>query len=1195
MYKKIVGIVILVNIVLTTIIPTTILSSPSDDPWWDKDYDFRKLINTSVNTSLERAIYQPIDVNIKFDNPCWVKDENLHSIRVVFQDENGFKHLESQIYNLNFKESEIIDSCNLVFLIPEESNGNEKYYVYYDDDSKPSPEYDDHVGVGEDSYNYGKIPGINFKSLYFKIIQDGYIVYAVNKEASGLDLVVSQQVEKIKDKTEDIDKPDKAEFSLSLACAYYYKKQGKMQAISSWDVLKNKKIIVDGNLMVKVGIVSESGDGHLKTTTIYKYYYCPTDDKKIFMSVKHEVNKPNLPKGPDSDFTYCLFICKKIKSQSIEELNFGSVPPYLYYYSEDDTIKQVDIDQFPERGGYQQNIGLKDDVDLGITPWFSVGEGETGRADAVILDSNEVVKSGTDERDGVSLQIFENNIDYPGIDINAAQIYLGKNVYEGEEEPDHMIPEDYVVEFNAVFFTTKNGGIKAVQQEAKIFKDLIKNQPSKDENESDGQEEIETYDLTVYTRFSPSFPFGSFLSPLYGCNVSYLTAELYKENEQKDSGIGSVSRLSLNKDFIDNASDMTPLEILKNFFIIFDWENKSFYKKYRFTDVEPGRYLIKIFRENPIFKNEREFIGYKIVNVENDMSTQIDCKREGKLKISFFDQNNNGIENVKTFLKKGNIIISSGESNANGKAILKAPCGLSEEYTLNSTYKGFLINEEEIKLGLITKYIPIEKSESFDVYDFKINVKDSKGDAPSFDFDFKLTSKDMAVPVTLSPDVESNGTYEFKKLYPADYDLIIKYNSFKINETIEIKKDESLSIELYDFKTNIVDSWNLSPDVILDVSLKSLDFEINAVNIGNKISNKTYLFSNLYPGDYRLRINYKIFGLEEDFTIPHQETTVMFPAEFNLTTIVYDSHGNLLENAKIKVSREGKEKEGITNESGVLVLLIPPGTYHLEIFFDDELIAQRNIELITGNDLSIVTTNEPVLSYVVIILSVILIVGFLLICFLRKRLKLFLKILAISLAFIAIVTPWWAMEGSTSNPEMETSTKLYVVPPAMVDITKNSNVTAGGLTPLKEELKQDVNLIFATVEVTFISIIDLLPKLIIIGVLFLISSIILNIYLKKKLSVLFFFLSILILLGSIIVFTYAMSILTTTSFGGFFGSGNIDVLIPGENMYVTMKSSWGPGIGYYLLILTNVILIFIFIFKIKNQFIDIIKRILPKK
>ena len=1187
MYKKIVGIIILANIFLSIVIPTTVSPTPADDaPWWDTDWKFREPINITINTSLEGANWQPIDIFIKFDNPCWAKDELEHSIRVIFQDDNGFIELDSQIYNLSFTNEEIIGSCNLIFLIPEESHGDEIYFIYYDDKSKPAPDYENHVDIGENSYNLNPLPGLVFESSFFEIIQDNYIVYAINKEGSGLDETISQQVEKIVDKTEEI-KPNKVEYGVSLGGIYYYKKNNVIESISSDKNLVDYWKIIDGNLMVKVGIISESEDGQIRTTVIYKYYYCPTEDKKIYMNVRHELVKPPLPKGPGADFTFLLFICNKIKSVSIEDLNFGMIPSYLYYYNDEERIKPYKISKYPGSENYVQYIGLKDDQDLGSIPWFSVGEGETGRADAVIFDSNNVVKSGADERDGISIQLFEiNKYNYPGLGSRFVNVFLGKNVYEGNEAPDESIPDDYIVEFNALFYTTKSGGIKAVEEEAKMYQELIKYQPSEEQNETDDQKEIEKFNLTAYVHFAPSFPFGSLISGPFGINVSYISAELYNENQMKSSG--AVSRIPIGDNIPDSFEGMKLLDIIR----LLDCENRSFFKKISFKDREPGKYLIKIFRENPLLKKDREFIGYKIIELNKDMEVHINCKREGKLSLSFFDQNNNVIENVKTCFKKGNIIIASSESNSNGKSILKAPCGINENYILNATYKGFLISENEIKLGLVNSIIDKKQSFNFDVYDFTIDFKDSKGATPSFNVDFDLTSNEMVVPVTLNPDMESNDAFVFKKLYPATYDLFIIYNNFKIKEIIKIQQDDTLKINLHDFKTTIKDSWNLSPGTNLDVTLKSLDFEKNPVLSAESLSKGNYLFSNLYPGNYSFRINYIAFNLEKKFNIPHNDETIIFPAEFNYTAIVFDSHGNLLENAKVNLSRDEKSVQKFTNENGEAVFSIPPAVYNLTIYYDSNFIAERKIEVLNERTNSIVTINEPLLTYVVIALAIIFVILFGAVSFRRKNLIFFLKILAISLAIIAIVSPWWAIDGSSSNPPLEKSTKLFLVPPTMVDITKDTNITAGDLIDLDGSLKQEVDILFAKVDVTFESVIESLSKAIAIGVIFVLFSMILNIFSKKRLPILSLFIAIIILLGSIIVFSYALSIFTNTTVGSLIGNGEFDVSVPGEKADITLSNSWGLAEGFYILLFSIVILMILFIYNIKNPILRIFKKIL---
>jgi hypothetical protein len=73
---------------------------------------------------------------------------------------------------------------------------------------------------------------------------------------------------------------------------------------------------------------------------------------------------------------------------------------------------------------------------------------------------------------------------------------------------------------------------------------------------------------------------------------------------------------------------------------------------------------------------------------------------------------------------------------------------------------------------------------------------------------------------------------------------------------------------------------------------------------------------------------------------------------------------------------------------------------------------------------------------------------------------------------------------------------------------------------------------------------------------------------------------------SLIIFVYAFSQLTQVGVGSFMGSGNLDVTIPGEIEQTAISCSWGPGLGFYLLIPSLILLILtLFIKKIEKKFI----------
>ena len=95
MYKRLIGCLLLANIILSILVPSTI--STDNSQWWDENWSFRQEISIPINTTSTHTHYQPIDIFIEFDNPCWAKNEKEHSVRVIFQ-ENG--NLKAQIEEL---------------------------------------------------------------------------------------------------------------------------------------------------------------------------------------------------------------------------------------------------------------------------------------------------------------------------------------------------------------------------------------------------------------------------------------------------------------------------------------------------------------------------------------------------------------------------------------------------------------------------------------------------------------------------------------------------------------------------------------------------------------------------------------------------------------------------------------------------------------------------------------------------------------------------------------------------------------------------------------------------------------------------------------------------------------------------------------------------------------------------------------
>ena len=149
------------------------------------------------STSIKQAIYQPIDIRIDFENDCYGKDEYNHSIRVGCDIGSEIIELESQIYDLEIENNKIISS-SLVFLIPEEADGSEKYFVYYDSKETESVSYTDHVKVSETHYFYEPISGQVIDFDCYEFFDGEELVYIIIQKGELLGNPIAQNAAKLK-------------------------------------------------------------------------------------------------------------------------------------------------------------------------------------------------------------------------------------------------------------------------------------------------------------------------------------------------------------------------------------------------------------------------------------------------------------------------------------------------------------------------------------------------------------------------------------------------------------------------------------------------------------------------------------------------------------------------------------------------------------------------------------------------------------------------------------------------------------------------------------------------------------------------------------------------------------------------------------------------------------------------------------
>ena len=138
----------------------------------------------------------------------------------------------------------------------------------------------------------------------------------------------------------------------------------------------------------------------------------------------------------------------------------------------------------------------------------------------------------------------------------------------------------------------------------------------------------------------------------------------------------------------------------------------------------------------------------------------------------------------------------------------------------------------------------------------------------------------------------------------------------------------------------------------------------------------------------------------------------------------------------------------------------------------------------------------------------------------------------------------------------------------MVSFTANENLSSGELSSLDQR---------------FVSVINYLPLMIFVGIICIIGCMILPRLNKTKLSFLARVGAIIIFIGSVVLFFVAMSLLSNVTVGSVFGTGDVEISIPGEDMYQTLNCIWGLNIGYYLVCFSIILLIIEFILYLKRK------------
>ena len=808
---------------------------------------FKQEITIPIDTSLEEARFQPIDTRIMFDNSCWAQNETKHSVRVSYEDGSGITEIDSQIYDLEYSDNSHITACSLVFLIPEEANGKEKYYVLYDGSETSSPEYVDHLSFEDAHYFYEPISGQVIDFDYYKIFQDEYIIYGILQKGEILGNGVSNSIARLK--------PEQTEFETTnmdqlIPLYMSYSTDGESEwAGSAWATTVSKNVLIDGNLMIRFKIEGVSPEGVIKTDNIYTYYYCPTSVKRMDIDVYHEVLETTEITGDKQrDPSYAALATFKARSATIEKMNIGDILPSLHFYAEDGSIKEYSVPSDPNTEKAEWILSSTDDANVGDKAWICMDDPSTGKAHGLVFESNTGFLEGAE--DGLQVKAStKQHVKLPGLEADAGDVFATRNSYEGGKH-DTSLPKGMNVAFNMEVITFQTEGYEAVDKESEIYQKLVVERPITRGNESiEEEEETEKYSLTAYVHLAPSFPLGSMLSAVVGKNFSYVSAELYKDDSFASSGsIGRLALASMDLDFEGKNLIQTVKAVLG----LFDWKNASLFKKISFPGLEAGSYLIKIYKENQLFGKERQYVGFTLVELEGDSSTHIYCRPEGKLQASIVDQESNGVENVRLSLLRDDVIIEGALSDKNGSVSLNAPCYPRIPYTLHIVYQGFLVKEKKIDLGFTHRLFTLKESFDMSLHQLELNVKDILGLPPAVDISPMLTSNEMIDQISISAEKIRDGNYRFTDLYPADYTLKMSYKSFVLEEAVDISNDKTLSLSFpaeFTVDLDFMNSYGMS------IGDGEITLKRSGKGPGAEIESNGEVTVSVPPGEYELRVS----------------------------------------------------------------------------------------------------------------------------------------------------------------------------------------------------------------------------------------------------------------------------------------------------------------------------------------------------
>ncbi len=824
----------------------------------------------SINFDLS---YQPIDIHIQFDQPCWATSEHDHSIQVFWKHEQGEIEIESQIYQLDRIDEQFISACQLVFILPKDVTKNDEFIITYHDQPIQRKQYPDHLNLKKSQYYYEPISGQILDIDFYSINQDGIIPYVVSYKGSIFGNGVSQVVARLKPNATALDTSvidQFASFSMMVSTDF----DEEFDYIGSGYCTNPKTtILIDGNLMVKIKIESVSPKGYVKTTNVYTYYYNPSEPKRMFVNCTHEILQTfDMEKDYTFDGVYAYLLSFHSKSEAIEMINMGSILPKLYLYGKDDRVHSYDIPENPHSVDPEMILATTDDIDLGSEAWLCIHQPRTEKTHGLLFSKIDSLTNLDEE--GIAIKAFvEETINLPGLEADTGSVFAARNHFDSGGEQQYTLTKGFTAQFDVSFITFQKGNWNDVSNESLIYQKSITQQKNAYQDDESDCDQDETYTITGRVTGVKSVPFGSALSAFTGKNLSYIAAELYQNDKLVSSTV--VSRIPFRS--VSSDIDLSTVKAIFNFIRSFiDWRNSSVFQQFRFTDISPGDYVVRIYKENPLFSSSRIYVGCTPITITEDERIFIHCKQPITVHVFTVDQNQNPLSDVFVYITSNGHIIQTAMTDESGTTPVSFPLYSKNDYQIALYYKDIPILSEGISPNIINQLFNLKKNFQIDLFDISISIRDDWNLPPSVQLEPELVYTDSSSKeYRLKAKRIDNEHYEFIQIPKQTYVLHVSYKIFEKNQVLTIDEDSEIYIHFpLTYKTK-VDLYNQ-----LGLTIDQATLIISRDHIEKKIEfrNDSSTFY-LPPGSYQIQVK------SEGSSIAEKKVTILSDTHQKIVTI----------------------------------------------------------------------------------------------------------------------------------------------------------------------------------------------------------------------------------------------------------------------------------------------------------------------